>query len=83
VSVPRVEANSGLDFLEVVVNMLNDGALVAGDFLIMDNAKIHFAEEIQCILNPLLVLSQVSLVWLPTYCPEVRHSCFTSDGGVV
>ena len=78
-SVPRVEANSGLDFLEVVVSMLENGVLVDGDFLVLDNAKIHFSEDIQDILNPLLVLSGVRLVFLPTYCPEVRHISFDND----
>jgi len=59
VSEPRLESNTAADFLEFVVVLILRGVLVRGDFFIVDNASIHFSEEIEPALEAVLDVSGV------------------------
>lgn len=48
------------------------GILRPGDWLVLDNAAIHFAFEIQDELEALLDRNQIRLIFLPTYSPELN-----------
>ena len=47
------------------------GALTRGDFLIVDNASIHFASSIRADLTDILASFGVQLRFLPAYSPEL------------
>jgi hypothetical protein len=61
VSEPRFESNSATDFLDFVLLLVVEGVLVPGDFLVVDNAPIHFSEDIEDDLERVLAISQVGL----------------------
>jgi len=46
---------------------VDEGALVAGDYLVLDNARVHHAKEANKFLVPLLDLAGVRLIFLPAY----------------
>jgi transposase len=71
-SPPRRDSNTARDFLEYVITLVEFGTLSAGDFLFVDNASIHYAEEIRPVLVELLEAVQVRLIFLPTYSPELN-----------
>ena len=48
------------------------GHLQSGDFFICNNAKVHGGEMTFEILNDLLIASNVKLVYLPVYSPELN-----------
>jgi len=50
--------------------LLEEGKLVSGDYLILDNCGIHGADESWGTLYTLLEAAGVSLIFLPTYSPE-------------
>lgn len=67
----RKGSNNAFDFLHVICDLIADGHLVAGDVLVLDNASIHYAAEIQLPLDLLLAAAGVRLLFLPTYSPEL------------
>lgn len=69
---PRSATNDANDFLLVLTWLLEAGALVAGDFLVLDNARVHFAAEIQQDIEDLLYITGVKLMFLPAYSPELN-----------
>jgi len=71
-SKPSKKSNDQWRFLQFIIDSLAAGALRAGDVLIGDNAKIHYAEESRDLLELLLDTAQVRLVFLPTYSPELN-----------
>jgi transposase len=60
------------DFLEFVKELFIAGALIAGDFLLCDNARIHCAAAILDELSHTLRQYGVRLLYLPTYSPELN-----------
>jgi transposase len=46
--------------------------MITGDIFIADNAKTHFSEDIVEALELLLAGSNVTLIFLPTYSPELN-----------
>jgi len=69
----REGTNSGIDFLNFVTNMLEQGWLSDGDFLFVDNAKIHRSAQHLFVLSNLLEAHGVHLIYyLPTYSPELN-----------
>jgi len=68
----RVGSNSARDFFFYIVDLLEIGALVPGDIVILDNASIHYAAEIADPLADVLDSFHVRLVFLPTYSPELN-----------
>lgn len=65
-------ANDGYDFLTFIVDCVVNGHLVAGDTLIMDNARIHTARYILSAFSVLMHAAQVQVWFLPTYSPELN-----------
>jgi hypothetical protein len=61
VSEPRLASNSAQDFLDFVVLLITSAVLLPGDYLIVDNAPIHFSEDIEEDLERVLDVSQVRL----------------------
>jgi len=59
-------------FVDFVLNCCLDGALVAGDYLILDNAPVHHGEESAAFLMDILEYFSVKLVYLPAYSPELN-----------
>ncbi len=66
------EANHQYDFLQFIIDCVQQGVLVAGDVLVLDNASIHNADDIMLPLNTLMQTAQVSICFLPTYSPELN-----------
>ena len=68
----RKGANAAEDFLLFVpvVELIEEGILAAGDYLLLDNWGGHFARRIQWILLLLLGAVGARLIFLPTYSPE-------------
>ena len=64
--------NTQWTWLEAVLGWLECDALVAGDILVADNAKIHSAEEAARYLQAVLRAARVQLVFLPKYSPELN-----------
>jgi transposase len=52
--------------------MVEQGALTAGDVLVLDNARIHYATENRIIIAQLLDLAGVRMIFLPAYSPELN-----------
>ena len=61
VSPPRSATNDRWDFLRVITQLLADGALVAGDTLILDNARVHHAQETTPMVLALFEIHHVQL----------------------
>jgi hypothetical protein len=72
VSNPTPRTNKAMDFFSCVIDMVETGALVTGDVLVLDNARIHWAYAIQAPLINFLYLVGVQLMFLPTYSPELN-----------
>ena len=69
---PRTETNDAFDFLLVLTWLLTAGALVRRDILVLDNAKVHFAESIKAVAEALLYATGVEMMFLPAYSPELN-----------
>jgi len=68
----RTESNTQFDFFNFVQFAITYKYLVAGDFLIMDNASIHCASETLETLINIAQASNVMLRVLPKYSPELN-----------
>jgi hypothetical protein len=68
----REETNSQWDFVDFVLFCCRKGALVAGYFLVVDNATVHNAFESRPVLNLILEFYGVTLLFLPAYSPELN-----------
>jgi len=64
--------NTQWSFCDFVVACCVRKDLIAGDFLICDNAAIHGAEESQYLLTTVLQHYGVTLIYLPPYSPELN-----------
>lgn len=64
--------NTQIEFVEFILFCLEAGHLVGGDILICDNASIHFGCKTFGALELSLKLAGVSLMFLPTYSPELN-----------
>jgi hypothetical protein len=65
-------SNSEWDFFEFIISAVEEGRLVAGDWLIVDNASIHFGQATWEPLTNLLSAAGVQYIFLPTYSPELN-----------
>lgn len=72
VSPARETSNNQLDFLEFLLSLIENGYLVAGDILVLDNASVHAGLDSLEMLSDLLCAANVKLVFLPTYSPELN-----------
>jgi len=68
----REETNTGHDFLDFVIDCCLVGKLVAGDYLILDNAAIHGSMATWNMLQLVLQVFGVNLRFLPAYSPELN-----------
>jgi transposase len=68
----REESNTQWDFALFVNYCCREGYLVAGDYLIVDNASIHAGEESYDIIMEILESYGVCLIKLPVYSPELN-----------
>jgi len=57
---------------QFVLHAIEQGYLIPGDYLIMDNASFHGAKETFIDLVELLTLYNIYLIYLPTYSPELN-----------
>jgi hypothetical protein len=68
-----VEGNSkASDFLEFLEELCEDGQLLPGDVLVVDNASIHKAAYIVEDMQNLCATYGFSIRFLPTYSPELN-----------
>lgn len=68
----RENSNSQWDFVGFIANAILEGHLVPGDFLICDNASVHWAQDSWDALDELLQAAHVKMRFLPTYSPELN-----------
>ncbi len=68
----RTNTNSEQDYLDFITTALLSKHLVAGDFLIVDNASIHFGGNTWEELTTQLEQHGVRYLFLPTYSPELN-----------
>lgn len=67
---PRFGTNTTADFVVFVLEQVVAGYLVAGDYLICDNAAIHVSGA--NILYDVLHARGITIRFLPTYSPELN-----------
>jgi len=74
VSRPRAGSNTSFDFLSFVIELIRAKFLSSGDIFILDNSSntIHFADDIQQVLDDLLEANGITMIFLPTYSPELN-----------
>lgn len=63
-------------FIMFIFNCILSGHLRRGNYLIMDNASLHFSDDTYEILLAMLKGAGVKLRFLPTYSPEFNPSEF-------
>jgi len=68
----REESNTQWDFVRFVFAAICEGALVSGDYLIVDNATVHDGKESREFFEDLLRTAGVTLIFLPAYSPELN-----------
>eukprot|EP00808_Paulinella_micropora_P026178 g6852.t1 len=66
----REGSNNQLDLFDSVLQAKELDLLVRGDILVLDNAKIHHAQETTPLLTLLFNLLGIEMRFLPTYSPE-------------
>jgi len=66
------ETNCDADFCLSVVSAIQDHFIMRGDTVIVDNASIHTSKLVEDKLIPLLQALNITLVYLPTYSPELN-----------
>lgn len=68
----RKDSNDQWDFVGFVCSAIEKNALTPGDILVMDNARIHQAEDSFHILKRGLRVIDIEIIFLPTYSPELN-----------
>jgi transposase len=68
----RIGSNTAFDFLEWVVSLFEARVIVAGDYFVLDNARIHTAEAIAPALDALFTAFGARLIFMPKYSPELN-----------
>jgi hypothetical protein len=68
----REANNDQWSFVDFILRCCIHRALIAGDYLILDNAVIHKAQESAKVLGMILDFFQVTIVYLPKYSPELN-----------
>ena len=64
--------NDAAAFLATIAHFITSGAVVRGNVLVFDNARIHFAYAIREPLEAILRAAGVRLIFLPKYSPELN-----------
>jgi transposase len=68
----REDTNNQHDFVDFVIQAVEAGYLTSGDYLILDNARIHGAKESKELLFAFLKAAGIQIYYLPTYSPELN-----------
>ena len=68
----KKNSNNQYDFVDFLMEAIENQYLEAGDFLILDNASVHGASDTIDLLHNLLTNFNINLVYLPTYSPELN-----------
>ena len=72
VSPPRAGTNDQFDFLRAITWLVTEGALQDGDYLVLDNARVHDAAATKEFVAAILRVHGVRLRFLPAYSPELN-----------
>jgi len=67
----RDGSNDAVDYFESLIDACYHGHLQDGDFLVVDNARIHGAEEVEDLIFTLLACVGVRQIRVPAYFPEL------------
>jgi transposase len=68
----RSYSNTEEDYLAFITAAIAASCLQKGDYLIADNASIHFGAATRTQLQELLAENDVTYLFLPTYSPELN-----------
>ena len=68
----RKDSNDQVDFIEFLIEAIQNNYIKEGDFVICDNASIHGGLETLETLQFVLDVVGVDMVYLPTYSPELN-----------
>lgn len=58
--------------MRTIIWLVDEGGIVAGDTVIMDNARIHDAAESRVVVAAVLDVVGARLIFLPAYSPELN-----------
>ena len=67
----REDSNSQHDFERFIISAIDSNYLQPGDYLIMDNATVHTAEDTIVGIAKTFREKNISVYLLPTYSPEL------------
>jgi len=68
----RVNSNTQWNFVDFILHCCRTGALVRGDFLVIDNATVHNGWDSSDVMQDVLSVAGVTLIFLPAYSPELN-----------
>lgn len=68
----RYKSNTQFDFFLFVHHAIDSKFLLPGDVLVVDNARIHFAEETADVMDFMLRIHNIKILHLPTYSCELN-----------
>jgi len=68
----RESSNTDWDFYSFIEEAIEAKSLVEGDFLVCDNASIHFSDDTWKEILDLLKVHGIELLFLPAYSPELN-----------
>ena len=66
------DTNDQWDFTEFILFLISNSHLKDGDFLIVDNCKLHCAVETFPLISTILRQNGITLMFLPKYSPELN-----------
>jgi len=66
------DPRDAVDHLGFLVRLTEQGVLVRGDIIVMDNASIHYAADIAELIEALFDEQGIFLLFLPCYSPELN-----------
>jgi len=74
----RAGSNTSQDFCNYITMAIEMGFFQYGDFLVYDNAAVHFAEDTRAELHDALERAGIISIPLPVYSPELNpiERCF-------
>jgi len=65
------ESNTQWDFMAFIIYCIQSGALLAGDYLVLDNAAVHVGSESWDLMVAIFQSAGVHICFLPCYSPEL------------
>jgi hypothetical protein len=68
----RIASNTQWDFADFLLYCCEEGQLVDGDYIIVDNATIHSGLASYEVMSDILGIFNVRLIKLPAYSPELN-----------